>query len=151
MSTAELIAANFRFIEKSGKMLAEFEAEKPILTAQRGQLITSLFPAGKSVLPKQEAVVHGATPEVDTVVMPSRGAEGNGTVSLAEGKAQALPVKVQGSAIAHAGSCSNDEHGPSAGPFYFTPCSWGSSGRASGSDKDKGGVELQAKGAGPNL
>lgn len=50
-------------------------------------------PEGRETLPIKEAAEPACSaPVVDTVVMPSRGAEGNGTVSLAEGKAQALPV-----------------------------------------------------------
>lgn len=58
---------------------------------------------------------------ISTVIMPTRGAEGNESVSLAEGQAQALPVTGMKGAIAHAPVVSNDEPGPSAGPVNFDP------------------------------
>lgn len=66
------------------------------------------------ILPINEPV-HKLDMPISTVVMPSRGAEGNGTVSSAERKAQALPVTGTWPAIAHAGVVRNDEPWPSAG------------------------------------
>jgi len=70
----------------------------PASSTSAGFLIPTSFKplSEETILPINEPgkPAYGGRKPVN-VVMPSRGAEGNGTVSLAEGKAQALPFRSQ--------------------------------------------------------